>query len=132
MKTVYYSKTLEHPSIEGLEIIFEALPELESPADHFSEKEDIESVIAKSTCLSNSYWFSAKVTVRLIGFPEVSAHDFLGCCSYETFEEFHQYENADYFRDMVDTATGELVPQLSRLLGSIEHVLTCCEEKAGA
>jgi hypothetical protein len=132
MKTIYHTKTLEHPTIDGLEVIFEAQEELEHPKDHFSEQEDIDTVLTRFDCLSSSYWFCAKVTVRLIDFPNVSASDFLGCCSYESFEQFYQYENRDYFADMVDSATAELTPQLSRLLGSIESVLSKCEEKAGA
>jgi hypothetical protein len=122
---------MPHPTIEGLEVIFEALPEFCDPQDHFSEPDDIEAVITKKECLSDSYWFCARVVVRMIEFPKVSASDSLGCCSYETFKEFHQYDNADYFRDMVDTATSDLIPQLSKLMGSIESLLSKCEEKAG-
>jgi hypothetical protein len=127
MKNSFYSVTLSHPKIEGLEIVFTAKQEDQHPADHFDNQYDIDNVITGSEIISNSYWFCAEVVVRVVGTEGLNASDTLGCCSYKTFEEFHNYENRDYFADMVDTATADLIPQLSRAMGDIESILSKCE-----
>jgi len=80
-------------------ICFEALPEPHSMHQHFIQNwgwstKDFNKIKAK-----NYAWFCASVVIYKDAKP--LARTFLGCCSYQTEEEFYTTYAGDYFADMV-------------------------------
>jgi hypothetical protein len=105
MKPIY-TKTMNHPEHEQLQVVFEAHWENESPDDHFEFQEDKDFAYSGK---HDANWFSATVKVELKG-TLLFGMDHLGCCSYKSFEEFMQ---DDYFTDMIKEATNDLINDLN-------------------
>ena len=62
-------------------------------------------------------WCSVTVEVR---WKEFSGEDHLGCCSYESEEDFR---SGDYFESMVDEALGDLNQKVLRTWERISELL---------
>lgn len=54
-------------------------------------------------------WCTVQVVATHRSFPEFSGTDFLGCCNYESEEDFR---NSDYFQDMKKEAIAQLTNRL--------------------
>jgi hypothetical protein len=117
---VYFKKEMDHPSVKGLMVVFEAVEEDLDFQDHFSEEEDVKWIENQLNYGNMSAWFCAKLTVKLDG-TDLEATDYLGGCSYKSFEEFT--DTKDYFGDMIDTATNELVSTMREAKEKLESVL---------
>lgn len=98
-------------NINDCEIHFSYDKEYTDPYDHFdldcfiSEHEYNEFIksIKLSTC-DYSQWFCAKIVVSYKSFK--SDPEFLGCCSYESFDEFIK---SSYYNSMVIRAYENLI-----------------------
>jgi hypothetical protein len=115
---VYYKKKMDHPSVKGFMVVFEAVEE-DLELD-FDDEETERNVMNDFNSGNYAAWFCAKVTVILDG-TDLEATDYLGGCSYKSFEEF--IDTKDYFGDMIDTATNELVSTMREAKEKLESVL---------
>jgi hypothetical protein len=100
--------TVRKLRLDEVEITLLAEPEDIDPSGCFdsgdpeSDRILVES-IRKSACSGNTWaWCYVIVGVTWKGYRGEAS---LGCCSYESEDEFRTY---DYFSDMVDEALGEL------------------------
>jgi hypothetical protein len=116
MNEAIYTKTIKHPKYDHLEVTFEALDETESPEDHFEMQDDIDFA---SDFNNEAAWFNACVKVQIKG-THIFGMDFLGCCSYKSFDEFMKEE---YFTDMIEEATNDLINDLNDLNPKIESFI---------
>jgi hypothetical protein len=117
---IYFSKTIKHPTIKGLEVTLDAMEEHISPNDSFSYEEDIKHVIQEFNNGNEAAWFCARVTVSVPGLGIIGT-DYLGGCSYASFEEFMEEEG--YFSDMIDVATKALLDDLRTSQEVINSIL---------
>lgn len=63
-------------------------------------------------------WCSVRVECTHEDYPNLSGFDHLGCCSYESFEDF---KTGGYWDDMSRTARDEFVEKLKMLLYRAER-----------
>ena len=101
----------------GLPIIvtFTALEEYTDPADHFEDPRNVEFA-----CDGNpASWFCAKASAFLESAPEVRAETYLGCCSYQSFEEF--LRPGDYASDMEHEVIQDLGRRILHLRGVLQQ-----------
>ncbi len=104
---------------ENAEVTLEALPEDEAPEGHFASGDDewdrkTCAAIREQAEYSEWAWFTAKVTVRLLGFEGT---DYLGCCSCKDEENFR---SDGYFEDMQAEALRDLEAQILENLFEIQ------------
>ena len=91
---------------DNAEVSFEALYEdtqvrgNAQAIDPVSDKEVEDNILQRINNGDLSAWFCAKVTASYKGFKW---SDFLGCCSYNSIEEFTKEERG-YYTDMVHCA----------------------------
>lgn len=81
-------------------VIFQALPEYESPRVHFELESDVETALSQP-------WFCARIEVNIGGVA--IGEDYLGCCSYNSVENFISDQ---YCADMVYQALNEAKKEL--------------------
>jgi len=115
MKNTMYTKTINHPEYEHLEVVFEAEHEPDSPRDHFEMQEHIDF----AEMGDDASWFCAIVKVQIKG-TIIFGVDYLGCCSYKSFEEFMQ---CDYFNDMINEATQDLISDVNDTTDKINEFI---------
>lgn len=123
MAYLLFKRTNWHPDNTLLQVEFEAHEEYCSPESQFSDKEDAAKIIQDQHDGNYAAWFSAKVWIRAAGTDINGKAQYLGCCSYKSFEEFMEDQ---YFRDMIDEATKEFVgniPTETQKLKSAMNVL---------
>ena len=95
-----------------VDITFKAHYEHIPPEDVFEEDHAQAAWIRRELDAGNpSAWFCAEVTAELQGFTYST---YLGCCSYESFEQFTSEEDG-YFRDMVGEVTDGLLKKFADL-----------------
>lgn len=94
---------------DGFEIRFYTLPETDNPAFHF----DDDLFTARQIAEGNLEWFTACVTASKAGIE--LGTDYLGCCCYETAEEFL---DSLYYGDMVRNAIDAAHEKLAELVGA--------------
>jgi hypothetical protein len=82
----------------GVVIEFTAEEEEISPSDNMEDQECINYVIEQYNSGNMAAWFCAKVEVKYKGFE---AEDYLGCCSYKSFNEFTTMDK-EYYMDMIN------------------------------
>lgn len=88
-------------------------PEGEDPEDNFKNREDLD--FAREQMAKGNIWGWCYVTVSGEFGPLVAA-DHLGCCSYESTDEFCR---SRYYRAM----KADVVDQLNRQLGLLDLLL---------
>jgi hypothetical protein len=99
----------------------ECMPEDESPIGHFQsgdpeyEESDnaFERKIMREVEWNQWVWCCVKVTAKFEGFEGV---DFLGCCSYESQDDF---EKNGYFEDMKTEALNDLNQELQAVADTV-------------
>ncbi len=93
MEEYYYKHTEER---EGFLITFYARPEDLSPSDVYEEEVvcDYQNLLIQNGDIS---WFRAEVVASINGI--ILAQSSLGCCAYESYQEFIADQ---YYTDMVD------------------------------
>lgn len=84
-------------TVEGFGILFEAQKEHISMRQHFIKKRGWKESWYRK--IKDCAWFSARVSAWKNG--EELASTYLGCCCYETVEEFYTTYHDGYFADMV-------------------------------
>ena len=90
-------------TVEGFGILFDAEEEYISMRQHFiKECGWSESHYRR---IQNYAWFCAKVSAWKNG--EELASEYLGCCCYETVEEFYTKYHDHYFAQMVHSVVAE-------------------------
>lgn len=90
----------------------------EKPEDHFGVQEHID--FARSCdYYPHPGWFCAVVHASYAGID--GDPEYLGCCSYETYEEFTE-EEGGYFTDMKSAALDDLIAQLESLEEDLRHI----------
>jgi len=94
---------------DGFEINFYALPETDNPEGMF----DDDGFTARQIAEGNLEWFIAFVTASKAGIELGTDH--LGCCCYETAEEFL---DSLYYGDMVRNAIDAAHEKLTELVGA--------------
>lgn len=118
----HHKQTIAHPSDPFLYVEFCALEESQDYTAHFSDTRDIRHVRGELNKGNNAAWFCAQVYVRIKGTDVVSKSQYLGCCSYPSFEAFIKEEQG-YFRDMVNDATMSLEDNLDLEISKVEGAL---------
>ena len=93
---------------EGFDIHFYAMPEYDSPDDHFDDKGETAEAIREG----RFDWFAACVTASKNGI-ELGA-DYLGGCCYESPQAFMD-EPDGYFADMVSIAIANARDVIAKL-----------------
>lgn len=98
-----------HLISKGVKIEF--TPEIEHihPDEAFEDKKDVDYILRKWETNTAS-WFCAKVTVKYRGF---SVDEYLGCCSYESFEDFTRYQ--DCYPDMIANCIEQINAEIETL-----------------
>jgi|GEM_PF-5842581 len=95
------SKLGQKLSDAGIEIVFDALQEEQSLIfDMYSEQEAIDYVTEQYNDGNEAAWFCASVKLEFDGIE--SDTEYLGCCSYTSFDEFTGSNN-DSFDSMLLT-----------------------------
>ena len=61
-------------------------------------------------------WCCVKVTASHPDFPEIEGVDYLGCCSYESEDDFRA---GAYYDDMKEAAQNALLDRLGRMLQNL-------------
>ena len=109
MKTLTNLNSIKDiPTLEGLGVLIEFEPQEEDMIPDFENEEDIKEVERKYNAGNMAAWFCAKVTVTYKG---LTAEDYLGGCSYNSFKEFTEIDN-DYYMDMINTCINEINRQV--------------------
>ena len=106
MKLSEYGQRLENA---GIKIHFEAKEDYDLIEKSF-DFTVIEQVKADYESGNDAAWFMAKVWLSYSGIE--SDKDYLGGCSYHSFDDFTGLDN-DYFDDMLKTCYDNLVKQFS-------------------
>jgi len=99
------SKLGQKLSDAGIEIVFNALPEDIKISDFFEEQKYIDSITEKYENGNDEAWFCASVKLEFDGIE--SDTEYLGACSYESFDQFTGTDN-DYFDGMLLTCYNSL------------------------
>lgn len=123
-----HSETIQHKGIPINIYLFTCEEDID-PADHFEDPRDVE--FARE---GGSHWFCAKVEARLASDAEHRANwphwgddgtpvgvDYLGGCSYSSFEDFYTGERG-YYQDMKEAAVGELFEVLKRRVEEADKI----------
>lgn len=87
-----------------------------APEDMFENPEDV-AFVREAGYLSAWFCATVKVTLGNGGFSGVSS---LGCCSYESFEQFVN-EPDSYFGDLVQEAFYDLQAQMERAARTLQQ-----------
>lgn len=95
----------------GANVKFSAENEELNPEDHFDNTEDVKYIIEQHEDGNPAAWFCAKVTVS---YKDQTETEYLGCCSYNSFQQFTGEENG-YYLDMINTCINEI----NRVIDSI-------------
>lgn len=92
---------------KGIEIHFKPLHEDEKPENHFDNELEshIHEIYTQLDYNNLNYWFCASVYLTYKGLE--SDTEYLGCCSYTSFDLFTGSNN-DYFDDMLKTCLIDL------------------------
>ena len=110
-------------NIEGFDVYFEALEEYDFNCDYWEPDQ------FKETCKkihSGEYvLFCAKVTAEKSGIQ--FSEDYLGCCIYESEEQFYTAEG-DYFEDMCNTVVSDAKKQINAKIEEQEQILADLKE----
>ena len=88
----------------NVDVIFTPEEEEENPFDQFEEKEVAEKICKEYDKGNFAAWFCAKVTVK---YRDMEETDYLGCCSYNSFNEFTNADE-DYYCDMVNNCINQI------------------------
>lgn len=84
----------------GIKIVFDALCENSRISDDYPDQEDIDRITEQYESGNDAAWFLARVKLEFDGIE--SDTEYLGCCSYDSFDEFTS-DNNGYFDDMLLT-----------------------------
>lgn len=97
-------------------VSFDFTPEHEdqSPEDHFDNQANIDE--ARSDYSPHPGWFCSKVVASFAGIE--SYPQYLGCCSYATYEDYTSEERG-YYMDQCEEALADLAAQLQETLDSL-------------
>ena len=103
--------------IEGFDVFFTPLVEFETiegsfPNDTPKQLEDLVERVE----YGDAVWFCAKVHVEKAGIELGS--DYLGCCYYDSFEDFYMKYRHDYFADMAKSAINQAKEKIEELVYS--------------
>jgi hypothetical protein len=112
-----YMKTIniKLPTIEDIEFTIEAFDEFEHPNDHFAldtetQDEIVNNILNDFNNGNRWAWCYVRVTGKYKG---LSSEDNLGCCSYESEEDF---KTCGYYDDMKNTVYNAIIKQLEDLV----------------
>lgn len=100
---------------KGFNVNFTADYEDIKPEYQFSEKEDIDFVKEQIENDNLAAWFCAKVEIECEGVA--SDAEYLGCCSYSSFDEFTG-EDSGYFDDMLKACFDNLKEKSDKLIAA--------------
>ena len=107
MKLSTFAKTIED---KGVSISFIPHNEGTSIRDgYFDSKETEDKIIEDYENGNDAAWFCAEVKLTYFGL--VSDSEYLGACSYQSFDEFTGTDG-DYFDDMLNTCLADLKVKL--------------------
>lgn len=107
----------------AVEIEFEALQEDISPDEQLEEPylskflKKLKNDSDYQYCGVSANWFCAHVTVR---FKHFEAEDYLGACSYKSYDEFCKYKG-EYFTDMVNTCVDQINAEIETCNANIQN-----------
>lgn len=118
-----HEQRVQHPSNPLLLIHFEAMEEYADPSKHFSDLRDLRRIYEQQKKGNSAAWFSARICVRVAGTEVIGKASYLGCCSYNSFDEFLDSEKNYYFKDLVREATESLLSSLDEEIGKAETTL---------
>lgn len=90
---------------DGFIICFEALPEEINMRHHFIKECGLPEKNYRALIRKPYAWFCAKVSAWRDGVEW--GVSYLGCCCYDTEEQFYTKYRHDYFKDMVNDAIAE-------------------------
>ena len=92
-------------TVDGFGILFDAEEEYISMRQHFIKECGWTENQYRYMRRRNRAWFCARVSAWKNG--EELASTYLGCCCYETVEEFYTKYHDDYFAQMVQEVVAE-------------------------
>lgn len=110
-------------NVEGFDIYFEALEEYDFDGSYW-EPDDFNNVFQKIES-GELVLFCAKVTAEKSGI--ILSDDYLGCCIYESYEQFYTTEG-DYFDDMVNVVINDAKKHLNGEIEKQEQLLADLKE----
>ena len=113
-------KLIERLKAQGAEVTFEPLDEHLTISDAFSEKEDIDFIQRQLSKGNEAAWFCAKVTVKYDG---LEADDYLGCCSYESYDQFTVEYASFYYADMISSCVDSINQQMIKRIADAKQLL---------
>jgi hypothetical protein len=125
MSYILHKETRPHPTNHLLQIEFSALEEYANPVDRYETIELARNVQRELNRGNQAAWFSARIVVRLLGTDIESKPEYLGCCSYRSYDEFMQTE---YFNEMVDEATKQFSETIVSRIQSAESTVKMLKE----
>ena len=111
---------------DKVKFTFTAEGEDQSPEDHFDCRETVAEVQkaiddeAKYSWGPVPLWFCSKVVASYNGLS--GEIQYLGCCSYETYEEYTS-EKQGYYHDQCEQAFDSLVEVLQDLISDLEDII---------
>jgi hypothetical protein len=98
-------KDIKRLNLLGVVIEFDPQEEDISPNDSFFDNEEwIQKITDRYNNGDLSAWFCAHVIVKYKG---LEADDYLGCCSYSSFNDFLKADK-DYYFDMINQCIAEI------------------------
>lgn len=109
MKLSTYANELEST---GISIHFLPRNEDISIPGHFDSKETEDKIIEDYNQGNDAAWFCAEVNISYAGLTSDS--EYLGACSYESFDQFTGTDN-DYFDDMLKTCYKNLKIKIAQI-----------------
>lgn len=101
----------------GVQIEFTAENEDTQPSDLMDDQDSIDYVIEEYNSGNEAAWFCAKVEVKYRGLEET---DYLGGCSYKSFNQFTSEKNG-YYRDMIATCISGINKQIAEINQDIQR-----------
>jgi len=110
-------------NIDGFDIYFEALEEYDFNVDYWESEQFTET--CNKIDSGDLVLFCAKVTAEKSGIQ--FSEDYLGCCIYESEEQFYTTEG-DYFTDMCNTVVTDAKNQISTKIEEQEQILADLKE----
>jgi hypothetical protein len=106
---ILHRATIPHPNTEWLQIEFEAREEFGDPTNHLENYQEVKWIMEQQAQGNHASWFAARVCIRATGTDFTGKPDWLGACSYKSFDDFIQCE---YFKDMIVEATKNFMVEL--------------------
>lgn len=105
-------------TIEGFEIVFTPLIDYTIINEDWSDDEELRADTVEKLNNYDLTQFTARIEAKKAGVT--LSTDYLGCCIYESEEDFYIKDKDDYYQDMKTTVLTEAKKELTVLIEALK------------